>query len=260
MNNRDMGKKSGVKMMADGGSVGFFDRLRMGNIDQEGSRAYNELGAGKQAIDRAYADTSRKMDVQPSEAAMPVPVKESKVMPTEKDYGITGGSGMDEKDARDDAIGNLPSIARVVDSPAPAEKPKETKARPAASPKTRSPLAAPNTSYGAGIANGYNAMESARMDRTKSRAMETPAPALAKKPAPKSMVTDVGLPDSSVIAPGKSYFNDNGSVKTDAPEPPMRNAKTGKPYANGGMMKYANGGMVAYAHGGMVCNSRDMGK
>lgn len=229
MNNRDMGKKSGVKMMADGGSVGLWERIRMGDIDQEGSRAYNELGAGREkGIAASDAKFTRSPDAAPANVEMPTPSKESKVMPTEKDYGITGGSGMDEKDARDDAIGSIKSIAREAESPAPAEKPKEAKARPAAPPKTRPPLAAPNTSYGAGISNGYNAMESARMDRAKSRAMETPAPALAKKPAPKSMVTDVGLPDSSVIAPGKRYFNDNGSVKM--------------------------------ANGGMVCNSRDMGK
>lgn len=239
MNNRDMGKKSStaVKMMADGGDVGFFERLRMGNIDQEGSRAYNELGAGKQAIDKAYSDTSRKMDVQPSEVAMPMPPKEDKVMPTEKDYGISGGSGMDESSDRSLAIEKLPSLAaseRVtrVDPPAKKETPARTR-----------PAAAPNTSFGAGLVNGKNAMDSA-----KARiAEQSAAPVLAKKPAPKSMLTDLPIASSA-----NSPFNDNGSVKTDAPEPIRKHPRTGQ--------AYANGGMVTYANGGMACNSRDMGK
>jgi hypothetical protein len=32
--------------------IGFFERLRMGNIDQEGSEAYNRLGAGRAKMDR----------------------------------------------------------------------------------------------------------------------------------------------------------------------------------------------------------------
>ena len=35
--------------------MGFFERLRMGNIDQEGSQAYNRLGAGRAKMDRDAA-------------------------------------------------------------------------------------------------------------------------------------------------------------------------------------------------------------
>ena len=45
--------------------MGFFERLRMGNIDQEGSQAYNRLGAGRAKMDRDAANelaASRMVD------------------------------------------------------------------------------------------------------------------------------------------------------------------------------------------------------
>lgn len=38
---------------SSGENVGFFERLRMGNIDQEGSEAYNRFGAGRAKADEA---------------------------------------------------------------------------------------------------------------------------------------------------------------------------------------------------------------
>jgi len=45
-------KEAGLKASA-GDKVGFFERLRMGNIDQEGSEAYNRFGAGRGRAARA---------------------------------------------------------------------------------------------------------------------------------------------------------------------------------------------------------------
>lgn len=45
--------------------MGFFERLRMGNIDQEGSEAYNRLGAGRGRMERdakSEADANRMVD------------------------------------------------------------------------------------------------------------------------------------------------------------------------------------------------------
>jgi hypothetical protein len=39
-----------------GESVGFFERMRMGNIDQAGSEAYNRFGAGRAALDTMASD------------------------------------------------------------------------------------------------------------------------------------------------------------------------------------------------------------
>lgn len=48
-------KAAGLKA-SSGESVGFFERLRMGNIDQPGSEAYNRLGAGRAQLDRMDAE------------------------------------------------------------------------------------------------------------------------------------------------------------------------------------------------------------
>jgi hypothetical protein len=48
-------KAAGMKASA-GEKIGFFERLRMGNIDQPGSEAYNRLGAGRAQLDRMDAE------------------------------------------------------------------------------------------------------------------------------------------------------------------------------------------------------------
>jgi hypothetical protein len=60
-------KESGLKA-SKGEKVGFFERLRMGNIDQEGSEAYKRFGAGR-----------GKMERTPVEDAVAVPVSRKKV-------------------------------------------------------------------------------------------------------------------------------------------------------------------------------------
>jgi len=45
-------KETGLKA-SKGEDVGFFERLRMGNIDEEGSEAYNRFGAGRGKAERA---------------------------------------------------------------------------------------------------------------------------------------------------------------------------------------------------------------
>ena len=52
--------------------VGFFERLRMGNIDEEGSEAYNRFGAGRGKAARTPVETMAPSPVRQSvEAAMP---------------------------------------------------------------------------------------------------------------------------------------------------------------------------------------------
>lgn len=56
-------KAAGLKA-SSGEEVGFFKRLAMGNIDQEGSEAYNKFGAGRGAAERVKAlpdDSSNDM-------------------------------------------------------------------------------------------------------------------------------------------------------------------------------------------------------
>jgi hypothetical protein len=54
--------------------VGFFERLRMGNIDEEGSEAYNRFGAGRAKADRdmeSEAAAMRAVDKSRASAAAP---------------------------------------------------------------------------------------------------------------------------------------------------------------------------------------------
>jgi hypothetical protein len=60
-------KESGLKA-SKGEKVGFFERLRMGNIDDEGSEAYRRFGAGRGKAERTPVET---MDAKPVEAIKP---------------------------------------------------------------------------------------------------------------------------------------------------------------------------------------------
>lgn len=53
-------KAAGLAASADE-KVGFFERMRMGNIDQEGSEAYNRFGAGRAKADRDMASEAAAM-------------------------------------------------------------------------------------------------------------------------------------------------------------------------------------------------------
>lgn len=55
-------KAAGLEASKDE-KVGFFERLRMGNIDQEGSEAYNRFGAGRAKADRARAESKPSTSV-----------------------------------------------------------------------------------------------------------------------------------------------------------------------------------------------------
>jgi hypothetical protein len=58
-------KAAGLKA-SEGEKVGFFERLRMGNIDQEGSEAYNRFGAGRGKAERSKANQSTAGEVSPN--------------------------------------------------------------------------------------------------------------------------------------------------------------------------------------------------
>jgi len=74
-------KAAGLKASA-GEEVGFFKRLAMGNIDQEGSEAYNKFGAGRGAAERVKAladdgsnDMAESKRLGMSKAEAPEPAK-----------------------------------------------------------------------------------------------------------------------------------------------------------------------------------------
>jgi hypothetical protein len=63
-------KEAGLKASKDE-KVGFFERLRMGNIDQEGSEAYNRFGAGRGKAERTPVEDRVATPVNRSMAAAP---------------------------------------------------------------------------------------------------------------------------------------------------------------------------------------------
>ena len=129
-------KAAGLKASA-GESVGFFKRLSMGNIDQEGSEAYNKFGAGRGAAERIKAlpdDGSNDMaeskrlgaskPVEPVKAPEPVKAEE----PEEK-YGRDSVREVTPAKVEAPAPAPVKTAARVI-KPAPkAEAPKQSLAQ-----------------------------------------------------------------------------------------------------------------------------------
>jgi hypothetical protein len=68
-------KSCGPAKMADGGSVGFFERLSAGNIDDPKSEAYKRWGAGSKAAPAAAAPASDPMADAVSDNAASKPTK-----------------------------------------------------------------------------------------------------------------------------------------------------------------------------------------
>jgi hypothetical protein len=96
--------------------VGFFERLRMGNIDEEGSEAYNRFGAGRAKADRdmeSEAAAMRAVDKSRASTAAPAAPVAPAAMP-ERD-------AMEEANAREPIP--VPAGPRV-DQPRPGGKPR----------------------------------------------------------------------------------------------------------------------------------------
>jgi hypothetical protein len=112
-------KKRGLDLSNKEAPVGFFERMRMGNIDQPGSEAYNRFGAGR------GRDRGESVSVnQPMPAAPAAPAASSRPLsdPMYSDTGSSTGMG---------AAGTSQTItpSRPV-APAPAVKPAATSVVP----------------------------------------------------------------------------------------------------------------------------------
>jgi len=88
-------KQRGLDMSNKEAPVGFFERMRMGNIDQPGTEAYNRFGAG-----RAYAknmddenEAMRAANRTPSAPAAPAPSARPLSDAMYSDYGSNTGMG-----------------------------------------------------------------------------------------------------------------------------------------------------------------------
>ncbi len=86
-------KQRGLELSNKEEPVGFFERIRMGNIDQPGSEAYNRFGAG-----RGYAKTMEEESEAaraPMHAPAAAPAPSARPMSDDmySDYGSSSGSG-----------------------------------------------------------------------------------------------------------------------------------------------------------------------
>ena len=90
-------KKRGLEMSNKEAPVGFFERLRMGNIDQPGSEAYNRFGAGR-GRDRGEAVSVNQP--MPTAPAMPAASSRPLSDPMYADYGSNTSSSETIKPTR----------------------------------------------------------------------------------------------------------------------------------------------------------------
>ena len=127
--------------------MGFFERLRMGNIDQEGSEAYNRLGAGRAKMDRdAASEAAANRMVDEMNAARPA---KSSYAPEQLDAEAGDTARMSEMMARGRAEGMrdekrmAPSpVAQAQNAAILAGKVKPAVSRPAVSKPAAKPAAA----------------------------------------------------------------------------------------------------------------------
>lgn len=135
-----------------GESVGFFERLRMGNIDQEGSEAYNRFGAGRGRMDNE-AD-SEAAAIRSGTRSLP-PVSSAPASTEGSDTGVTV-TPIPE-----------PSVSTAVTTSAPDRSTAPARRRATSSvsgPATRSTSTAPS-STSRPSAPDESAAESSRLSR-----------------------------------------------------------------------------------------------
>lgn len=106
--------------------VGFFERMRMGNIDEEGSEAYNRFGAGRAKADRDMASEAAAMKAVDDARSKEVASAASEAKPSADDSGAfyEAGSGT-MSDSKPDAPkpqASKPAPKRVASKPV-ASKP-----------------------------------------------------------------------------------------------------------------------------------------
>ena len=115
--------------------VGFFERMRMGNIDEEGSEAYNRFGAGRAKADRDAASEAAAMRaVDASRAAPAAPAAspaaaENKTQENASENILAAGRKAGERKGTGDAsVAEMYQGPRtnsiVADVPKPVNKPR----------------------------------------------------------------------------------------------------------------------------------------
>jgi hypothetical protein len=121
-------KESGLKA-SKGEKVGFFERLRMGNIDDPKSEAYNRFGAGRAKADRDMKSEAAAMKMVDDSRATSTqgPAKEADPEITSDQYLGTVDSGPTKLKP-----GGKPSVGAQASKPAKTTAKKEAKSEPKA--------------------------------------------------------------------------------------------------------------------------------
>jgi hypothetical protein len=140
-------KMAGLAASNKDAPMGFFERLRMGNIDQEGSEAYNRLGAGRGRGERAALSELAGMTA--SNNAMPVKNAEDGTAQNLRIANAQGAREMDEEMYQRAAREGMRDEKRMAPSPVAqaqnaailAGKVKPAASRPAVSKPAAKPAA-----------------------------------------------------------------------------------------------------------------------
>jgi len=124
-------KMAGLAASNKDAPMGFFERLRMGNIDQEGSEAYNRLGAGRGRMERdAASEAAANRMVDEARSAKGISKYQESVDQDEMDRGadmrnyemMQRGRAEGERDEKRMA----PSVAQAQNAAILAAKPSRT--------------------------------------------------------------------------------------------------------------------------------------
>ena len=88
-----MAKQRGLDISNKEAPVGFFERLRAGNIDQPGTEAYNRFGAGRGRDRGESVSVNQPMPTAPAAPAMPAASARPLSDDMYSDYGSSTGAG-----------------------------------------------------------------------------------------------------------------------------------------------------------------------
>jgi hypothetical protein len=146
-------KEEGLKASKDE-KVGFFERMRMGNIDQEGSEAYNRFGAG-----RGKAERAKNVDVE-DRVATPVNRGMSKSQDDDKpskgddkpskemlERGVEEGKKKDSAYVAEMYSGPRTTPIESTPAKAPTKPAAKPTAKPAAKTEPKAPVKTSTSNY-----------------------------------------------------------------------------------------------------------------
>jgi len=253
-------KMAGLAASNKDAPMGFFERLRMGNIDQEGSQAYNRLGAGRAKMDRdAASEAAANRMVDEMNAARP---SKSSYAPEQLDAEAGDTARMSEMMARGRAEGMrdekrmAPSpVAQAQNAAILAGKVKPAASKPAAKPaavaaKTAAVSKAKPSDGGKSVVDRQNAeikkdtgLSPADYVRSgKAKIDEQDAAGTAAKPTPVAVdETKLSLSDRIKLSRERSK---SGSGPTDRRSVNERMRETFGLKKGGAVKKMASGGSV----------------